>query len=226
MKSIFFLILFWIPAIALAQNDSLIKKATDAPLTPALEKILTGIENRYSGSGFSADFYQESTIQAMAITDTAKGTLLIKRPGMMRWEYQDPEIQIIITNGIKLWVYRPQDHQVMIGKAPEFFGDGNGAGFLANIRQVRQNFQIFPGNKGNAKHYSLKLVPFKPSMELMEIYLTVVKETFELIQIFTYNAYKDETRIDLSHFQYNLEPDNALFTFIIPENTDVLIMEP
>ncbi len=226
MKWILFFTLFWIPAIALAQDAPLINKAADAPLTPALEKILTGIENRYSGSGFSADFYQESTIQAMAITDTAKGTLLIKRPGMMRWEYQYPEIQIIITNGNKLWVYRPQDHQVMIGKAPEFFGDGNGAGFLANIRQLRQNFQITKENKADAANYSLKLVPLKPSPELAKIYLTVAKETFELIQIFTYNIYKDETRIDLSHFQYDLEPDNALFTFIIPENTDVLTMEP
>ncbi|MEJ2661987.1 MAG: outer membrane lipoprotein carrier protein LolA [Desulfobacteraceae bacterium] len=55
--------------------------------TAALSKILDGLEKRYAGPGFSAKFFQESMLKAMQISDTAEGSLTVKRPGKMRWEY-------------------------------------------------------------------------------------------------------------------------------------------
>ena len=109
---------------------------------PTLSQIMKGIEKKYALSGFSARFFQSSTIKAMDITDTASGRLLIKHPGMMRWEYEEPDRQIIISDGFQLWIYRPDDNQVMIGKAPAFFGDGKGASFLSDISRIRENFTI------------------------------------------------------------------------------------
>ena len=53
-----------------------------------VDEIINQIEKRYAGSGFSARFQQESTLQAMEITDYAAGNLLVKHPGKMRWEYE------------------------------------------------------------------------------------------------------------------------------------------
>ena len=89
----------------------------------ALDTLISKIEQRYTLSGFTAKFDQYSTIKSMDITDTAGGMLYIRRPGKMRWEYEKPEPQIIISDGIQLWIYRPSDNQVIIGKAPVFFGD-------------------------------------------------------------------------------------------------------
>ena len=72
----------------------------------------------------------------------ASGKVYIKYPGMMRWEYEKPDRQIIITDADKLWIYRPEDNQVMTGKAPTFFRDGKGASFLSDIRLIRQKFDI------------------------------------------------------------------------------------
>ncbi|MDH3877689.1 MAG: outer membrane lipoprotein carrier protein LolA, partial [Desulfobacterales bacterium] len=83
-----------------------------------VDQILGHVENKYTNSKFAADFIQKSTIKAMNITDMATGKVYIKYPGMMRWEYEKPDRQIIITDGDKLWVYRPEDNQVMTGKAP------------------------------------------------------------------------------------------------------------
>ncbi|MGD9228162.1 MAG: outer membrane lipoprotein carrier protein LolA, partial [Desulfobacterales bacterium] len=78
-----------------------------------VDHILDRVENKYADSKFSADFIQKSTIKAMEITDLATGKVYIKYPGMMRWEYEKPERQIIITDADKLWIYRPEDNQVM-----------------------------------------------------------------------------------------------------------------
>jgi outer membrane lipoprotein carrier protein len=101
--------------------DPLVLYAATEKTDLSVDQILDRVEDKYTNSKFAADFIQKSTIKAMNITDMATGKVYIKYPGMMRWEYENPDRQIIITDGDKLWVYRPQDNQVMTGKAPTFF---------------------------------------------------------------------------------------------------------
>ena len=68
------------------------------PLT--VDQILDRVENKYANSKFSADFIQKSTIKAMDIADMASGKVFIKHPGMMRWEYEKPDKQIIFFTGV------------------------------------------------------------------------------------------------------------------------------
>ena len=190
-----------------------------------LETILHGIEQRYAGKGFSATFFQESMLKAMQISDTAEGQLTVKRPGKMRWEYEIPEKQIIITNGSNMWVYQPRDKQVMVGAAPEYFGEGNGAGFLADINKVRKGFVIKMTEPQAKDHYRLTMTPRKPTQDLADITISVAKTTFQVDQIVTHNAYGDETRIVLENYRFNLDPDEALFNFNIPEGVDVIRLD-
>ena len=191
-----------------------------------IDTIIAGVEKRYTVPGFSAEFEQESILKAMAVTDTASGKLMVRQPGKMRWEYLVPEPQTIITDGMDLWIYRPEDNQVMVGKAPALFGGGKGAGFLSDINTVRNNFQITLEKAENPNRYRIKLVPNQSSADLMEIHLDIVKGTFDLSQITTFNVYGDETRIQLQHFNFTDVPPENLFRFDVPEGTDVVKMNP
>lgn len=193
--------------------------------SPGLDQIMDGIEKKYAGSGFSADFYQESTLKEMDITDTASGKVYIKKPGMMRWEYISPENQIIITDSQTLWIYRPEDNQVMLGEAPEYFGDGKGASFLSDMKLVRKNFHVHLEIVDTPAHHILKLVPVKKQADLTEIYLSVTKQNYIIEQIITYNAYQDKTVIKLSRFGFNQQLGDELFRFDIPEGVDILRMD-
>lgn len=197
--------------------------AAGGPVT--LDQILDGIERRYDGKGFTAAFFQESILKAMQITDTAEGRLTVKRPGKMRWEYTIPEVQNIITDGRSMWIHRPADNQVMVGKAPEYFGGGKGAGFLSDIRQVRKSFTIQMQAAENKDYYRLKLIPVKATAELADIVISAAKGTFQIDQVVTHNSYGDETRIILSDYQFNIDPNDAQFTFTIPKGADVVKMD-
>ena len=192
---------------------------------PALNEIVRNIEIRYEIPGFTADFHQVSTIKAMEIEDEARGKMYVRRPGMMRWEYESPESQIIITNGNRLWIYRPEDNQVMLGKAPAFFGDGKGAGFLADIKVLRKKFSITPAASDDALLYGLKLEPVEDSLEVKQIFLFVSKQTYAITRVITVNAYDDQTRIEMINSRFDTIPDRSLFTFTIPEGTDVLTLD-
>jgi outer membrane lipoprotein carrier protein len=228
-SGIFFLYVFILIGICVLSPLGLgrlknVKAASDTnPLT--VDQILEQVEKKYTDSKFVADFIQKSTIKAMNITDMATGKVYIKYPGMMRWEYEKPDQQIIITDGEKLWVYRPQDNQVMTGKAPTFFRDGKGASFLSDIRLIRQKFDITieegPPEESEL-FYHLKLVPREKTLDISEIRLMVSKQTFNVLQVVTLNFYGDETRIDLINFAFGADMDDSLFSFTIPEGVDVV----
>jgi len=221
---LFSLVFFWAQT-AFCQDAPRAMDATKAPPKLSLNALLDRVEARYEAPGFEALFFQVSTITAMDITDTATGRIFVKRPGMMRWEYQKPEPQTIVTDGSTLWIYRPEDQQVMIGKAPDFFRNGKGAGFLSDIRLLRNKFYITLSNELQNDSYLLKLLPIEQTFDLSLIHLLISTKTFDIVRIVTYNSYDDKTRIDLNNIQFHQNLDDALFTFKIPDNTEILHLD-
>lgn len=190
-----------------------------------LNEIMDKVEKKYDVVDFSSYFIQESTMKAMDITDVASGSIFVKRPGMMRWEYDKPDRQTIITDGKKLWVYKPDDNQVMIGKAPSFFGDGKGAGFLSDMKLIRKKFTVYFEKEKSDHDYVIKLLPKEQTIGIAKIYLAISKTTFKIKKIITQNEYDDENVIELVNSKFNLNLDESLFNFIVPEGTDVIKMD-
>ena len=197
--------------------------AAETELT--LEQILDRVEKKYTGRSFQAGFIQESTIKAMDIVDFASGKIFVRSPGMMRWEYEKPEEQIIITDGHKLWIYRPTDNQVLTGSAPAFFSDGKGASFLSDIKLIRQKFKISLEHSKEDFFYELKLQPLEKKLDVIDVRLSVTKNTFTVIRIRTYNSYGDENRIEFVNHQFDVKLDESLFSFKIPPGADVVQLD-
>ncbi len=207
---ILFFMIAWGVQVAIAESD------------PALDRILEGMEKKYDNSSFSSTYLQESTLKAMEITDIASGKVYVRHPGKMRWEYEKPDKQIIITDGYELWIYRPEDNQVMTGAAPEFFRDGKGASFLSDIKLIRQKFDIELLEEEKSLFHELKLIPREKNMDVASIRLSVSMSRFTVMRVITYNFYGDETRIELLNSKFGVDLDEDLFSFKIPEGIDVL----
>jgi len=197
--------------------------AAESDLT--LDQILGRVEKNYTGKSFQAEFVQESTIKAMDIVDFASGKIFVRYPGMMRWEYEKPEEQTIITDGHKLWIYRPSDNQVLTGSAPAFFSDGKGASFLSDIKLIRQKFRISLEDSKEDFFYELKLQPLEKKLDVTDIRLAVTKKSFTVIRIITYNSYGDENRIEFANHQFDVKLKDSLFSFKIPPGADVLQLD-
>jgi len=229
MKIKHVLILCILSALALTATslaDTVVEQKDQAgALKLSVDQILDEVEKVYTAAGFSADFIQASTIKAMDITDSAAGKLSVKYPGKMRWVYQTPEEQIIVSDGEHLWIYRPQDNQVLRGQAATFFGDGKGAGFLSDIRKIRDDFSITLEDIRFGEFYSLVMVPRKKTWDLVRINLLVSKQDYRITQVYTYNAYEDVTRIEFSNLVFNGAMEPSLFEFKMPDNVDILELE-
>ncbi len=186
-------------------------------------KLLAGIESKYANKGFSADFSQASRLTALDMTETAKGKAWFSHPGKMKWVYEGEDHHEIITNGQHLWIYRPEENQVMIGNAEAFFKSGSGGAFLSDIRQIRSDFTIEPG-KSEANSEELILTPKKESPDLVKVYITVALPEYEIPMVVTENAYGDTTRFVFTNIRFNT-PDTQLFEFTIPQGTEIIKMD-
>ncbi len=199
---LFFILVFSSAQSVLCQNSSTTLSSQEENSNLSLSEIIKKVENRYAASSFSTNFFQALNMKEMGITDTASGKAFFKYPGMMRWEYEKPDKQIIITNSNRLWIYWPDDNKVMIGESHSFFGDGKGASFLADMKLISQKFSITLEKYDIEGYHVLKLVPKEKTLDLSAIYLFISTKTFVVNKITMYKIYGDEKNIELINIQY------------------------
>ena len=189
--------------------------------------ILHRVHQRYAAGDFRADFVQESHLQAMGIVDTARGHLYFGGPGMMRWHYQAPEEYLIMTDGNTVWIYRPEDNQVMVGRAIDYFGGRNGADCFSNPEELSREFMValVPEELEEKSHYVLRLVPRTEQPHLTELYLFISRETFDITQTISSNPFGDKTTIRFHSYRFDQQLDPSLFVFKIPDGVEVLKLQ-
>jgi len=93
------------------------------------------------------------------------------------------------------------------------------------MNMIRQQFAITFQEKNKAGHYVLKLVPSEKTLDVTAIYISISAKTFNIVQITTYNSYRDETIIELTDIQFKPKLDDAMFKFQIPKGVDVLQLD-
>jgi outer membrane lipoprotein carrier protein len=189
--------------------------------------ILDRVQQRYAAGDFEADFVQESDLKAMGMVDTAKGHVYFGRPGMMRWHYKTPEEYLIITDGKTVWIYRPGENQVMLGRSADYFGCKKGTDFFTKPGELSREFilELAPKEFQQRGHYVLKLVPRTKRPGPAELYLFVSIETFDIVQTVSYSPFGDRTTIRFDGFRFDQGLNSSLFVFEIPEGTEVVQLQ-
>ena len=188
-----------------------------------VESLVGALEQKYAHKSFTADFTQTARLAALDITETATGKAWFSHPGKMRWQYLTPDQHEIITNGERVWIFRPAQSQVMVGDARALFKSGAGGTFLSDITQIRADFTIEP-DQSDETHARLRLTPKKKRPDLAVVLITIAKPSHEIQVVETRNTYDDTTRFMFTHIQF-IDPGPDMFDFTIPDGTSIIDME-
>src|SRR5262245_33606988 len=82
---------------------------TAAAAAPTLDEVLSALEQAQRRvTDLKAPFQQAAYNKTLNQTINARGTLYLKKPGRLRWEYQTPTPQEIVSDGTRLWIYTPE----------------------------------------------------------------------------------------------------------------------
>jgi outer membrane lipoprotein carrier protein len=187
------------------------------------EDILTAIEKKYAGKSFKASFTQTSRLAALDITEKASGRAYFSHPGKMKWQYLEPAQHEIITNGKLLWIFQPQENQVMQGDASQFFKSGAGGAFLSDISLIRKNFTISV-KEVTTDYVEINLNAKKENPDISLIVIRISQKKNKIVRVVTYNPYEDTTLFEFSDIQFKkIDPD--VFEFKVPDGVSIIKMD-
>jgi outer membrane lipoprotein carrier protein len=80
----------------------------DAP--PDIQALAAAVDEHYNHlRALRAEFTE--TYRGSGMERTEAGTLLLKKPGKMRWEYRSPREKLFVSDGKDAWFYVPGDRQ-------------------------------------------------------------------------------------------------------------------
>lgn len=208
------------PSLALAQPTAPAKglfgwlspvKKTRVAAAPTAAEILAGVQKFYAGiGGVKAKFRQEVTNATFGRTDISDGSLLIKKPGKMRWQYFAKKrkgatkvAKDFISNGAMLYVVDYENKQVikkdlkknLLPTAITFlYGKGDLAADFTPELDTSGKY----GGKGDLV---IKLNPKTPSAQYQSLHLVVDAGTFRVRESILVDSAGNK-----NHFRF-YEPD-------------------
>ena len=170
-----------------------------------------------------ASFTQISHLRSVSKPKESSGMVYFKKPGKMRWEYTNPEQQLLVSDGRTMWFYVAEDEQVIVQPAEDAYGSKTPITFLSGMGKLQNDFymNLLP-ESDSATAYKLELLPKQPQPELAKLILTVDPKTYQIVHTAVYDPYGNITDVYLSNLDINVAPPDDVFTFDIPDGVDVI----
>ncbi len=229
-----------IGALALSLLGSTLAQAQAAAPTPAKtghaksaaaepdevgrgRKIAERIQ-RYYGKrrDFSATFAQRYTYAALGRTEEKSGTVQVKRPGLLRWEYLVPDKKLLILDGKSFWQWVPDDNQVTVKR--DLHGEQLSAAFTFLWGKGDLLTEFTPRAvslpDGLPSGDAIELVPKKDGGSVQKILFCVDKSGRVLASQVT-DGQGNENRLVFGDAKIDQKLGDALFQFTPPAGANV-----
>ena len=186
-----------------------------------LADALRTLQQRYESTRtLVAKFRQEVESPTMADKLTSNGTVSFEKPNRMRWDYAAPDRQTIVSDGETLWIYQPEEKQVLKAPLREAFQATTPVTFLAGLGHVDHDFT--PTLESSADdRWVLKLVP-REARGVGTLMLVVRKGDASIEEARISDPLGTTTRLALSDEKRNVSLGADLFHFTPPPGVDVV----
>lgn len=185
-------------------------------------KLLPAIESAYRTIGdLRAQFVQRSYFAGLDKSEYSKGAVSFKKPGMMDWDYQEPEKQRFVADGKTLWFYQPELRQVTINDFERAFSSDIPVSFLLGLGSLQENFSLQQACRSE-RGLALELTPQKPDSTLQRFFLTVEPTSYLPVAAKVVDISGNETTITLINSEINKGISEQQFVFAAPQGVDVI----
>jgi outer membrane lipoprotein carrier protein len=198
--------------------------STAFAMTP--QELAVKLQESYDKTrDMKADFVQVSEVKAMNMKKEGSGTLLIKKPGMLRYTYVKPEKQDLIVRGEELIMYMPVSNQVIKKSMARAVMDKTPSTFLAGLGRITDSFDVrFPkaGEKGRKGNALLELVPKGDRMGVDSILLELDPKDYTILGFSFTETSGNTNSIRLTNIKTNTGVKESAFAFKIPKGANLI----
>ena len=186
------------------------------------QEALDAIQKQYeSVKTITARFVQKSYVKTMNQTLEAKGEVQIKKPGKMKWVYNAPEPQVLVSNNKILWLYIPDEGQVTKVPVESIYSSNTPALFLAGKGKLTDSFDVMQVST-DKDLITVVLIPKEEDNSVDRLTLVANSKSYQIVGSTVYDKLGNRTEINFSDIRVNKKISESTFQFKVPEGVELL----
>jgi len=190
---------------------------------PDVHSLAEAVDHRYNQMRTLQAHFTES-YRGPGIDRTESGTLWLKRPGKMRWEYREPKEKLFVTDGKNAWFYVPGERQARKTSVKKLEDLRSPLQYLLGHTKLEKEFEglsfapdVQPVLVGDVV---LRGIP-KHMQGINEVLLEVTPE-HQISRITVQSADGSVTEYRFSRLQEDVQVGDQEFHFAAPAGTEVV----
>lgn len=198
---------------------------------PSADEVLALIQAFYDQADtLEADFAQIRYTRLYDRYDRAKGKVVFKKPGKMRWDYEEPNGQVFVTARDKLLIYQPpeegEQHGQLIERSLDQDQLPSAFSFLTGTGELQKDFDVRRLESPKTKFkegYVLQLIPRKPTpnYEQLVFFVRVLesegKKGAVVQRVLIIDAAGNRNRFDFDQIKFNRPVPDKRFSYRPPK---------
>jgi outer membrane lipoprotein carrier protein len=194
------------------------------PMAPDVRQLVDRMQAFYEKTDdFSATFRQDYTYKAFKRTQTSTGTVVFKKPGLMRWEYEKPSRKTFILAGEKVYAYDPE--AMTLTKASiNTHQLSASVTFLWGKGKLADEFDITRADCKTCAGPLLVLDPVKPDPRFKQVRLEVDPKTAQVLRSTVIDPDGSENAIQFIGLKTNTGVGPERFKLNPPDGTQIVDM--
>jgi outer membrane lipoprotein carrier protein len=191
---------------------------------PDVHAIAQAVDDRYNHlRTLQAEFTE--IYEGAGIERTESGSLWLKKPGKMRWEYRTPREKLFLSDGKDAWFYLPGDRQVRRTSVKKLDDLRSPLGFLLGKTRLEKELDglsaapdVAPLTPGNTV---LRGVPKAMADRITQVILEITPD-FHIARIQFEEADESVTEYRFSEQRENSEIADQRFRFSPPPGVEII----
>jgi outer membrane lipoprotein carrier protein len=171
-----------------------------------------------------ADFRQERTYALFGEKRASSGMIRYKKPGMMLWEYREPDRSAIYLKGGKALMYVPDIKQAQkISLTRDRKTESLLIGFGNTAEEITRNFTV-RASAGPDGYPVLDLTPKSPELatHFQKLRLVIDPKRWVPVRSERFEQGGDTTVFTFSNIRTDAALDDKIFDFAIPAGVEVV----
>jgi len=187
---------------------------------PSAQDVAAALQRKYDTiRDFSTDFVHTHEGGVLKRKREERGTLLVKKPGKMRWNYRPPDEKVFVSDGVRLIQYFPEENRALVSGAPD--NDQAAVLFLAGRGSLTRDFTVSFGAADAAGSWTLRLEPKRPQPEYDWLEITAARGTYALQSLTVAEKQGSRSTFVFTNFKENPGLADKTFAFSIPRGAEI-----
>lgn len=223
------ILLYLLIFISVVGIDAIIVQDCFASLSPV--EVAKKLQKTYEQTkSIAVDFRQITSMRMSRRVRRGSGTMVIVKPGKMRWDYKPPEPQVIICDGEIITMYFENAKQMITGAAKDYLRSDITYSFFTGKGNFLKDFDVLSPDAllesdleaDGESSYPIKLVPKEMHPQVDYLHVWVDKKSFLIKRLQIVDQFGSITDLVFSNMKVNQKFPADYFSFTPPPDTELI----